>query len=345
MRRFYKFLIAFLVLGLLGGAYFGYTLYRAVYAPNVVPSLESGYFFIPTGSSYTSVLQQLTSTGLLQRPNTFDWVARQKKYDKLVKPGKYRLKAGMSNNDLVDLLRSGQQEPVRVAIKSFRTTSELAGQLGRELEPDSLDFQSAFTSVDTAKKYGFDAVKFPCMILPNTYEFYWNTPVSNFLQRMAAQYKTFWNAERREKARLLNMSLSEITILAGIVQRETARKDEMPRIAGAYLNRLRIKMPLQADPTVVYAVGDFSIRRVLNKHKEIDSPYNTYKYAGLPPGPITIPEHDAIDAVLNTEQHNYIYFCAREDMSGYHAFAATYAEHQKNAARYRKKLDSMGILK
>jgi UPF0755 protein len=344
MKYFLKIMVALGVLLLVGGGFAGYKIYRAVYAPNLSPVWKGGYYFIPTGSDYDQVFLHLKTSGILQHPNTFDWVARQKNYHNMIKPGRYKLSPQMSNNELVDLLRSGEQTPLNVVIRSYRVPSELAGLLGRQLEPDSIDFLKAFEHPDTAHGYGFDPANFPAMLLPNTYQFYWNTSVAQFLQRMADHYKSFWTAERKAKAASLQLSQSEVTVLAGIVQRETSRKDEMPRIAGVYLNRLRIRMPLQADPTVVFAAGDFTIRRVLNKHKEIDSPYNTYKYAGLPPGPITIPELDAIDAVLNAEKHNYIYFCAREDLSGYHAFAAGYAEHQRNARRYRKKLDSMGIM-
>jgi UPF0755 protein len=228
---------------------------------------------------------------------------------------------------------------LNVTFNNVRTKEDLAGKVSKYLVADSLSILNLFTDENQIKKFGFTKETYSAMFIPDTYEFYWTTSAEGFADRMKLEFEKFWNMERREKAEELKLTPIEVTILASIVQAETAKNDELKRVAGLYINRLNRGIFLQADPTVKYAVGDYSLKRILNVHLEIDSPYNTYKYAGLPPGPINFPETSAINAVLNYEKHKYLYMCAKEDFSGYHNFSATLAEHNRNAAKYRAALD------
>lgn len=251
----------------------------------------------------------------------------------------------MSNRRFIGNLRGGYQEPVKLQFANIRLKEDFAGFLGRNFEADSLQFISILNNEAIAEKYGFTTENFYTMFIPNTYQFYWNTSADKVIDRFYEEYKKFWNEERLAKAKQLNLSPIEVSILASIVRGEALHNDEMPMIAGLYLNRLKKGILLQADPTVIFAHQDFTIRRVLNRHLNIDNPYNTYRYKGLPPGPINMPPIVAIDAVLNPAQHNYIYMCAKDDFSGYHAFAETVAEHQINARKFQKALDERNIKK
>jgi UPF0755 protein len=244
---------------------------------------------------------------------------------------------------LVNLLRSGKQSPVKLGFISVRSLDILAGKAAAYIEADSATLAALLTDPATAQKYGFNQQTFMSMFIPNTYEFYWNTSAEKFVEKMAEEYKNFWNEDRKQKAADIGLSQSEVSTLASIVEAETQKNDEKAKVAGVYMNRLNTGMLLQADPTVVFAAGDFTIQRVLNRHLEINSPYNTYLYAGLPPGPINIPSVSSIDAVLNYERHNYKFFCAKEDFSGYHAFAVTNAQHEVNARKYHQALRNAGI--
>ena len=230
-----------------------------------------------------------------------------------------------------------------MVFNNIRTKEQFAGRISNQIETDSLSIINLLNNNSFLEKYELNSQNVMVMFIPNTYELYWNTSAEKLFERMNHEYKKFWNEERTDKAAAVGLTTVEISILASIVQSETNKKDEMARIAGTYINRLNKGMLLQADPTVVYALGDFTIKRLLSKHLEIDSPYNTYKYTGLPPGPITIPDATTIDKVLNYEKHDYLFFCAREDLSGYHAFAKTLAEHSANAKKYQKALDKMNI--
>ena len=286
--------------------------------------------YIPTGSDYQSVKNEIVALNVLKSKRAFDWLARRLKYDENVHPGRYVLTDGMTNQQLINMLRMGYQTPVKVVFNNMRTVEQLAGRISEQIEADSTSIITEIYNEDNV-----DATTF----IPNTYEFYWNTDAGVFVDKMVAEYNRFWNETRQQKAKEIKLTQREVSILASIVDKETTKKSEMPTIAGVYLNRLRKHWPLQADPTLVYALGDYNIRRVLDVHKDIDSPYNTYKYAGLPPGPICIPSIAAIDAVLNAEKHNYFYFCAKDDLSGYHVFAKNITEHNKNAEKYRKALN------
>jgi UPF0755 protein len=265
--------------------------------------------------------------------------------DDLVVSGKYTLTDDMSLNTLIDHLRAGNgEEEVNVTFNSARTLEEIAGDVANYIEADSIDLVVAMTSNEMAAKFGFDPTSFKTMFFPDTYRMEWDTDAEEFISRMASEYKTFWTGERKSKARSLGLSQSEVTTLASIVQAEQQlHSEERKTIAGLYLNRLNRGMKLQSDPTVVYALGDFSINRVLTKHLQVDSPYNTYKYAGLPPGPINIPYKQSIDAVLNADEHNYLYMCAKDDFSGYHAFATNLSQHNRNARAFQRALNERGI--
>jgi UPF0755 protein len=270
-------------------------------------------------------------------------VARQRGYDEKIRPGKYHIKPGMSNLDLVRMLMGGKQEPVKFTFNNIRLKKELAAKVGRNLEADSLRMETILGDDGYWKKFGFTAENCMVLFLPDTYEFWWNTDTDEFVDKMAKEYKKFWTDERKAKAKKIGLSQADVSIMAAIVEKESNMRDERPTIAGVYMNRLNKGMKLQADPTVVYALGDFTVKRVLNADTRIDSPYNTYMYPGLPPGPICLPSKNSIDAVLNYKKHTYVYFCAKEDFSGYHNFATTYDEHLKNAAKFQKALNDRGI--
>lgn len=344
-RKFILKIIAsffFLLIIILG--IYGYRLYQGIYKPNVnLKGKNQTIIYIPTGSNYQDVKKILFSEGIIINTNTFDWLAEKKDYVQHVKPGRYLIKASFSNNDIINMLRAGQQLPVKLKFNNIRTKNQLAGKIAAQIEADSAEMEQLLNDEETAQKYNFNKENFLTMFLPNTYEFIWNTSAAQFIERMNKEYKKFWNNDRIAKAKNLGLSPIEISILASIVDKETQKTSEMSRIAGVYLNRIKRNMPLQADPTVVYAVGDFSIRRVLKRHLEIESPYNTYKNTGLPPGPICVPAVTTIDKTLNAERHHYLYFCAREDFSGFHNFAENLAQHNNNAQKYQKSLDKRKI--
>ncbi len=331
------FAAAFIVVGVRG-----YQLYQFVFQENV---LSNYVMLITDNDTYETIETRLETDAVLSSTKAFKWVSKKKSYPDNVKPGRYKLKKGMTTNELVNMLRSGAQEPVDVVFNNMRFKEDLAGKVSKYIQADSLEILDLFEDEKQITEWGFTTETYRTMFIPNTYEMYWTTTAKEFAERMQSEYNKFWNEDRKKKAEALNISPEQVSILASIVQSETIKKEELPRVAGLYINRVQRGIPLQADPTVKYAVGDFSIKRVLNKHLEIDSPYNTYKNAGLPPGPICFPEVTTIDAVLNYEKHNYIFMCAKEDFSGYHNFASTNAQHERNAAKYRAALDKNKIFK
>lgn len=319
--------------------------YQKVFKANVVTSNGgSDYVYIKSTDTFKDVVNQLSEREMLLNKSTFIWLSEWLKYDTEVKPGRYKVKQGMNNKDLVLLLKSGKQEPLRITINSFRTKELLAGKLGALLEADSSEIIDEISSDQFNSTYQLNADQAIAFFQPNTYELYWNTTASGLVKKLEKYHIEFWNDERLQKARQLRLSKGEVATLASIVQMETNKTDEMPRVAGVYLNRLRKGQKLQADPTVVFASQQFNLRRVKGKQLlDTDSPYNTYRFAGLPPGPIYLPKPAAIDAVLNAEQHNYFYFCARPDGSGYHVFAQSYEQHLQNARNYHRNLNKKGI--
>jgi len=340
----FKVLISVLFLILIIGSIAFYKFYLMLYQPNVnLGDKKTAYICIPTGSTYKDVLNILDKNNYLENKKSFEWTADFKNYTDKVKPGKYLIKNSMSNNELVGLLRSGKQEAVKLVINNIRTKEQLAGKISKQLEADSLSIINLLNNNLFVEKYGFSKENILVMFIPNTYEFYWNTSGEKFTEKMHKEYLRFWNEERVDKAANIGLTAIEVAVLASIVQSETTKKDEMSRIAGTYINRLNKNMLLQADPTVIFALQDFTIKRLFSKHLAVDSPYNTYKYTGLPPGPITLPEPTTIDKVLNYEKHDYLYFCAREDLSGYHAFAKSFNEHSVNARKFQKALNKLNI--
>lgn len=322
------------------------SIYNRIYTVNVnTGNAEGKYFYIHTGSDFNDVVDSLSINEILIDRASFLWLAKKKNLVNHIYPGKYFIKAGMTNNELVNLLRSGKQEVIDLVINNIRTKNELAARVAKYLEADSNAIAEILNNEDFLKNYGYDTDDVMTIFIPNTYEFYWNTSAEGFFARMIKENDKFWNKDRLKKAAEIPLGRKEINILASIVQQETNFKDEMPDIAGVYINRLKKGMPLQADPTVVFATGDFSKKRVLKEDTKLDSPYNTYKYPGLPPGPICLPEPATIDAVLNYSNHNYFYFCAKEDLSGYHNFSRSLTEHLRNARKYQRALNKLKIKK
>lgn len=265
-------------------------------------------------------------------------LAEYKKLDKKYKPGRYRITANMSNNALVNMFAGGRQIPVKITFNNIRTRKELAERVGEQLECGKDSLLNLLNDEKTAEKYGLNKDNFLVLFIPNTYEFYWNTSANQFVSRMHSEWKNFWTADRLKKAKSIGLTPAEVSVLASIVKGETNKSNEMDEIAGVYINRLKKGWKLQADPTVIFGIGDFTITRVLKKHLEYDSPYNTYIHEGLPPGPIILPDATVIDKVLNYSHHDYMYFCAKEDFSGYHNFAVTSSQHSANARKYQQAL-------
>lgn len=338
---FTLFALAIVSLGVAGW------LYLRIYSPNVQlkNSEQPFYLHIPTGADFRQVKDSLEKHGVLKNTRSFEWVAGLMEYPQLVKAGRYRLQDGMHNRALVSKLRSGNQDAVNLTFNNIRKKEHFAAFLGRELEPDSLDFIELMNDSAFVGELGFSTETIYTMFIPNTYQVFWNSSPKDFFQRMHRDYEKFWTASRRAKADSIGLTPQEVSILASIVDQETSKKDEMPTIAGVYMNRLKSGRRLEADPTVIFALDDFSIRRVLYKHLQTPSPYNTYVVTGLPPGPITMPSEAAIRAVLDYEDHNYIYFCAKADFSGYHAFAETHSQHLQNARAFQRALNERNILR
>jgi len=337
-------LITILVLGAMT-ALVGWQAYRLIYAANISTDKPSALFFINTGADFDDVVNGLEADGLLMDRARFVFLSQLKKYDQKVRPGRYRLRNGMSNNELVNILRAGLQEPVKVTFNNIRLKEDFAARIGRLLETDSAAVMDRLNDPSYTAQFGLRPETILTLMVPNTYEMWWNTDADGFFERMDKEYRLFWGDARLKQAQSQGLSPTEAIILAAIVEKETNRESEKPTIAGVYLNRLRKGMALQADPTLVYANRDFDARRVLNWHKQIDSPYNTYKYTGLPPGPICVPSPTSVDAVLSAPRHGYIYFCARPDGTGYHDFSVTFDQHLAFARAFQRNLNKREIRK
>lgn len=320
--------------------------YKAILNPNVMISNgDEISLYIYSEDDFETIKNKLYSEDIIINKKSFEWVAKRLDYPEYIKSGHYIIKNGMNNNRLLNLLRSGSQTPIDFTFNNIRTIEQFAGKVDDELELDSISLLNVLSENPDLKEMGFDKEKYAALFIPNTYELYWNINADDFVEKMIDEYKKFWNESRMQKAENLKLTPIEVSILASIVDKETTKTSEMPRIAGVYLNRINKKWLLQADPTLVFALGDFEIKRVLDSHKKIESPYNTYKYRGLPPGPICIPSIASIDAVLNAEKHKYFYFCAKDDLSGYHVFARNINEHNANAEKYRRALNKKKIYK
>ena len=317
---------------------FAFYAFQICYSPNILVGKEDRLLVLPVDANFKTVQAKLHEGDYVQDLMSFSFLARLTDYDDEIKPGRYRLKGNMTNLQALRLLRSGTQEPVKITFNNVRVIKDLSEKITKNLSMKPEEFEAALVKFSMNNPYGFTKDNVMVMFIPNTYEVWYNVSPDALINKMHEEYLAFWDSERKEKAKLVGLTEIEISILASIVQAETIKADEAPIIAGLYLNRLRKGIALQADPTLVFAVGDFTLKRVLNEHKEIDSPYNTYKYPGLPPGPINMPSINSIEGVLDYTKHDYYYMCAKEDFSGNHNFTNSYEEHIRNATRYQRAL-------
>jgi UPF0755 protein len=338
---FKKFIIALIVIIVIALGCTCLFYYLRYYGPNVTDKEE--YLYIHTGATFDDVYKTICDEGIVKDTTTFHWAAINMNYTGRVKAGRYRLHAGMSNRKLINMLASGTQQPVTLAFHNLRLKEQFAGFVAKKIEPDSIAILNLLDSAGFVQQYGFTTDNVYTMFLPNTYELYWNSSPEKFFKKMYASYQKFWTPERKQKAEAIDLSPVQVSILASIVDAEALHDDEMPTIAGLYLNRLKKGMKLESDPTVIFAEKDFTIHRVLNKDIRFVSPYNTYLNVGLPPGPIMMPSENAINAVLDYQPNNYIYMCAKADFSGYHAFAVTAEEHHANAVKWQQALNARHI--
>lgn len=319
--------------------------YFLFFKPNILTGDEKfTYLYVYDFDTKNDVFSQLKQQTTIKHPSSFLQVASLLKYEK-IRSGRYKVENKMNNFELIRMLKNGNQTPLQLKINNIRTKENLAAKLSQQLMADSLEFISLLSDSAYQATFGLNPETALTLFLPNSYEVYWNIQPEKLFDRMAKEYQKFWNEERRKKAAAIPLSVTEVGILASIVDAESNASNEKPIIAGLYINRLEKGIPLQADPTVIFAANDFTIRRVLNAHTKIDSPYNTYKYKGLPPGPIRIASIDGIDAVLNYKKHNYIFMCAKETLNGEHNFAVTWQEHLQNARKYQNALNERGIKK
>lgn len=320
-------------------------IYRIIFSADVVPIKGKSVIYIPTGSTYHDVSDSIKVHFTIKNWKILDWIAMKKSYPHLIKPGKYVIDKSLSYSALINILRSGQQTPVNVTFNNIRSVNELAGKIGGQIEADSLQIISFLNDKENYRNEGFTRENVISVFIPNTYQLFWNTSAGELYSRMLKEYRKFWNEERLAKAHEKNLTQTEVAILASIIDDEVSKTDEKPRIAGVYLNRLKRGIPLQACPTIKFALNDFTITRVLYKYLQVNSPYNTYKHNGFPPGPIGCPTIEGLDAVLNAEKHEYLFFAAKPDFSGYHNFSRTIAEHNRYASLYQKELDKRKIFK
>lgn len=338
-----KLIILTTSLLLITGGVLIYNIYGEIYKPNVV---KGGFVFIKTNSTLEDVKNEVRP--FLKRVKPFVWVAKRKNYQDAIKPGKYKVTKGSSNNDLINLLRSGNQTPTLVVFNNQHSLEDLAGRISTQIEADSITLLNAMKDVNFLNKHQFTVKSALGMYVPNSYEFYWNSNAKKFRDKMLIEYNRFWDEKRESQAKKLKLNRTQVITLASIVQKETAKISERPIVAGLYLNRIKQGWPLQADPTIIYALKekhgqDFIVKRVLNKDLKINSPYNTYKNRGVPPTLIAMPDISSIDAVLFSKKHNYYYMCASVDKVGYHEFANSLNQHNRNARKYQRWINKQGI--
>jgi UPF0755 protein len=341
-KKILTVLLVLLVIGLVAAG-LGYNTYRKIIAPNIA-SNEPVSVFVEPAFTLDSLLVQTDSISLFKNAESFKWWATRQNLGESLSPGRYLIKPGMSNREVVNLLMSGRQTPVNVTFNNIRTKADFAGRIGEQLMADSMDFVNYFDTTTFFSSLGLNKNNFMTLFIPNTYELYWDTDAEGFVKRMAKENKLFWTSTRLDKAQKIGLTPEQTYILASIVYSENEKEvSEAPRIAGVYMNRINKGMKLEADPTVKFAIGNFAIKRILFADLTIESPYNTYKYTGLPPGPIHMPPISYIEAVLNYEKHEYIFMCASGDGSGFHLFAKTLAEHNRNRDIYIATLNKQGI--
>lgn len=338
MKKSTRIILSVCIVLLCGCAVAAYLFYATFYQGNTItPDRKKAYLYVPREATFEQVLDSLDANGYLIHPKFFLWAAQRENLPTNVNPGRYVITTGMSNKTLARAIAMGWQEPLNLVISGrMRTLERVSAVLTRNTLADSASMRACLDNDSLLATFGFDQVSIRGMIIPDTYEVLWTVTEQELLERMHSEYKKYWNAERTARAKEIGLTPSEVSTLAAIVYEETAKNDEMPTIAGVYMNRLRIGMPLQADPTLIFAAEDYSIRRVLRKHTKVESPYNTYKHTGLPPGPICVPSKEALEAVLHYQNHSYIYFCAKDDFSGYHNFAVSYKDHLQNARKFQK---------
>ena len=327
--------IGLLCTGALGYLWFG---------PQFHPA-NTAYVYIDQDDTMDSIYNKVEKAGQPRAFIGFRWMAQYRHYDRNIHTGRYAIRPGESTYHVLSRLLWGYQEPMNLVVGSVRHLNRLARNVGNQLMTDSTAIARLLADSIYITSLGYDRQTLPALFIPNTYEVYWDMSAEDFLKRMMQEHERFWNKERRSKAQALGMTPVEVATLASIVEEETNNKEEKPIVAGLYINRLQRGMPLQADPTVRFAVGDFGRQRVTYTDLSLDSPYNTYLHAGLPPGPIRIPTPEGLDAVLDYERHNYLYMCAKEDFSGRHNFASNYADHLRNARRYQQALNKRKIFR
>lgn len=337
-KALFVLLILLVIAGALG--FYGYTVITTGF--NIDKTV---YVYIDERRDYNVLLKELKDSARLENVSNFDMLASALNYKDNIKSGRYAVNPDMDIYALIKNLRNGHQTPVRLKFNNIRTKENLDQRIGEQLMFGEGKLLSELNNPQKCEELGFKQETVIAMFIPNTYEVYWDVSINSFLERMKHEYNVFWTDERKAKAKEIGLSPIEVSTLASIVEEECTYSAEYPIVAGLYLNRLHIGQALQADPTVKFAVGDFGLRRILNKHLEIDSPYNTYQNTGLPPGPIRVPSIKGIEAVLNYTKHDYFYMCAKEDFSGYHNFAKTFSEHERNAAKYRIALNARKIYK
>lgn len=343
-KKIFGKVILFVVMIGIGAA--GYWAYENVFKSNVhLNGKKFTYIYIPTGATFDDVLDELYSQNIIDDHKSFEWMAKEMDLPEKLTPGKYRIGAEMSNRSIVKMIINGKQEKVKLFFNSqIRTKEQFMAYVAEKLEIDLGDLEDYCANERVlSEKYGLNSENFMSLVVPATYELNWTTHIDDLFEVLKKNYDAVWTKERKSKAKAMGYSIPEVVTLASIVQSESGIKSEQQKIAGVYINRLKKDMKLQADPTIVFANQNFDVQRVLSADKEIDSPYNTYRYKGLPPGPICLVNTSAIDAVLNYSKHTYLFFCAKCDFSGYSNFTSDYAEHQKNAREYQDALNQKGI--
>jgi len=341
--RKFIFRLIFFALLLAGGGFAYFTLFK----PNVyLDGKKYKFIYIQTKADYEDLVEMLEEENILQNKKSFVWLAKAMGLPDHFKPGKYRVIADMSNRQLINLIKSGKQELVKITFNSAdRTNEDLVNKISEKLEITEDELEAFFEGeTEISKKYNLNEETLRCLFIPGSYELNWNTPLPEFMEKIEKNYTTFWTAERKQKAKALKLSQAEVITLASIVQSECSNiESEQKKIAGVYVNRLAKNMALQADPTVIFAIGDFTKQRVWEKDLDYDSPYNTYRNRGLPPGPICLVYPRVIDAVLNYERGNYLYFCAKPSLNGCSDYSCTYEQHLKYRDAYRKEMDKRGV--
>ena len=319
----------------------GFYVREKVFKP--IELTETAYIYIEPSTTFDDVAKQFKEKAHVPSVKIFRMIAETMKYPEAIKTGRYAIKNGMTMPEVLRMLRSGNQSAVKLTFNNMRTKENLASRISTQLMMDSTSLLSALNDEQRLEQLGFDTNTVVAMFIPNTYEVYWDVSIDKFLNRMNKEYTTFWNESRMAKAKQIGLTPIQVSTLASIVEEEATYADEYPIVAGLYLNRLKRGQRLEADPTVKFALNDFSLRRILYKHLDVESPYNTYRNEGLPPGPIRIPSIKGIDASLSPQENNYLFMCAKDDLSGRHNFATTHAEHIRNAAKYQRALNEKNI--